>query len=268
MPVARISVMTMVFGGELSTKKLGDVEMLQGLENMGFDGVELTAGRVLAEPELLDTYKAYLADSPLEVTCIDGPCNLIGADQATRDTGIDALRCAIDVAEALGAPLVLAAGSQLSGDITPADGRRMTADGLRACQPMSEAAGITLAIEDFGVAPTLQCRAADCLDVLDQAPGVAFVFDTGNFYFAGEDPLGAFDVLAPKTCHVHLKDWVKSDTPQIADVAGAPLGAGLIPNRDLVRRFLDAGITSFSLESGGPGPILDVVRRDLKTVRS
>jgi sugar phosphate isomerase/epimerase len=172
------------------------------------------------------------------------------------------------LAQALECRLVLAAGSRLSGGITPAEGRKMTADGLNACMPLAEDAGVTLAIEDFGVAPTLQCAAKDCIEVMDSAPGVAFVFDTGNFYFADEDPLANFDALASRTCHVHLKDWVKSDRPQIADVAGAPLGEGIIPNREVVARFLESThVDSYSLEVGATGDTLEATRRDLATLQ-
>jgi len=268
MPMKKISIMTMTFGRQLAKGSLKDVEMLDALDQAGFDGVELPSTRLLGTPGLTDTYAAYLAGSRLEATCIDGLCNLIGPDQKTRDAGIDTLRRAIDLAASLGAPVVLAAGSRLSGDISPGDGRRMIADGLRTCRPKADEAGVALAIEDFGVAPTLQCAAAHCLEILNAVHGLAFVFDTGNFYFCGEDPLQNMASLAPITCHVHLKDWVKSDRPQIADVAGTALGTGLIPNQEIVRRFLESSQTdSFSIELGAPGDRLTAAKADIETVR-
>ena len=264
----KISVMAFVFGGAFAKGELTDIQMLEALETAGLDGVELPSNRLLEDSDRLAEYQAYLADSILTVNAIDGMCNFIAADAAGRQQGIDDLRASIDLAASLKCPIVLAAGSRLSGDITPDDGRRMTADGLSACLPMAQDAGITLAIEDFGVAPTLQCSAADCAAVLDMAPGVAYVFDTGNFYFAGEDAADNFDLLAKRTCHVHLKDWVKSDTPAIADVAGCPLGAGLVPNEAVLKRFLaETDVESYSLEVEAPGDKLEATRNDLATVR-
>ena len=208
--MAKISIMTMVFGGMLEEGALSDVGMLRALEMMGYDGVELTAGRIQALPDGLAVYRGYLADSRLEAVCLDVGCNLVGEDAAARQAGIDALRAGVELAAALGCPVALGAGSQLSGSISPADGRAMVADGMNACVPEAQAAGVTLAIEDFGVAPRLQCAAADCVAILDAAPGVSFVFDTGNFYFRDEDPLENMALLAARTCHVHLKDWVRS----------------------------------------------------------
>jgi len=266
--MAKISIMTMVFGGELERGDLTDAGLLAALEATGYDGVELNAGRLLSAASRVDACETYLADSRLEVTCLDVGCNLIGADQAARDEGIAALRAGLELAARLGSPISLAAGSRLSGEISPEDGRRMTADGLEACMAEARELGVTVAIEDFGVAPTLQCAAADCLEILDAVPGLAFVFDTGNFYFAGEDPERNMERLAGRTRHVHLKDWIKSETPQIADVSGAPLGQGIIPNEALVRRFVEAGLVdSFSVELGAPGDRLEAARADLETVR-
>ncbi len=264
----KISVMTFVFGGALSKGELTDRAMLEAVEAMGLNGVELPSSRLLEEPARLDEYKAYLKNSRLEVACIDGMCNFVSREPAARQKGIDDLRRSLDLAAQLSCPIVLAAGSRLSDDIAPAEGRSMIADGLNACMPAAKDAGITLSIEDFGVAPTLQCAAADCLEVMELAPGVAFVFDTGNFYFAGEDALDNFDVLAPRTCHVHFKDWIKSDQPAIADVAGCPLGVGLVRNEAVAERFLaTTGFDSVSLEVEAPGDKLEATRQDLETIR-
>ncbi|NIA14758.1 MAG: TIM barrel protein, partial [Nitrospiraceae bacterium] len=171
--MAKISIMTMVFGGMLENGELSDVEMLRALETMGYDGVELTAGRIQQLPDGLAVYKAYLADSRLDAPCLDVGCNLVGEDAASRQAGIDALRAGIELAAELGCRVALGAGSRLSGSITPEGGRRMTADGLNACMEEAQAAGVTLAIEDFGVAPRLQCVAADCAAILDAVPGLS-----------------------------------------------------------------------------------------------
>lgn len=266
--MAKISMMTMVFGGLLEQGRLADMDMLQAIEDMGYDGVELPSRRLLDRPGRLKAYRAYLADSPLCVTCVDGGCNLVGPDKAAREAGRDALRAAIDAAVLLRSPLVLAAGSRLSGSITAGDGRRMIIEGLNACLPFASEAGVSLAIENFAVAPTLQCAARHCAEILDAVPGLRFIFDAGNFYFCGEEPLDNIPRLGPKTCYLHLKDWVKSGAPQIADVAGAPLGAGFIPNEEIVRRFLHAGqVECFSVEIEGPGNKLERAEKEIETVR-
>lgn len=264
----KISIMTMVFGGELARGTLTDAKMLAALEAAGFDGIEVPSGDLLDSPARMNVYRAHLADSGMEVTCIDAISNFVSPEAAARAQAVDALRAGIGLAHTLGAPVVLAAGSRLFAGCPPAAGRAMIVEGLRACLPDAQAAGVTLAIEDFGIDAALQCGAGDCLEVLDAVPGLSFVFDTGNFYFAGEDPIINQKRLGARTCHVHVKDWVKSATPEIADVAGTAIGRGIIPNETIVRRFLSEGYTGpFSLELGAPGEKMAGARADLATLR-
>lgn len=267
--MAKISIMTMAFGEELASGKLDDVAMLALLQDIGFDGVELASRRLMQSPEMQHTYRGNLAESALEVTCLDVLCNFIGTDPATRDKGVEDLLNGIELAQSLGAPLVLAAGSTLEDGISPEDGRKMIAEGLQACIAEAEDAGITLAIEDYGVAPTLQCSSSHCLEILDAVPGLAFVFDTGNFYFCGENPLDAFDGLAGRTVYVHIKDWVRSKRPVLADVAGCQAGEGIIPNDTLIKRFLENGnVDTFSLELTVMKERMAAAERDYATIRN
>ncbi|HOD50129.1 MAG TPA: sugar phosphate isomerase/epimerase family protein [Candidatus Hydrogenedentes bacterium] len=247
--MAKISIMTMAFGEELASGKLDDVAMLAGLQEIGFDGVELTSPRLMEGPEIQHTYRSNLAESSLEVTCLDVMCTFVSANPATRDKGVEALLNGIELAQSMGARLVLAAGSTLGDGIVPEDGRKMVAEALLACMADARDAGITLAIENFGVAPTLQCASGHCLEILDAVPGLAFVFDTGNFYFCGEDPLDAFEKLADRTVYVHIKDWTRSTRPVLADVAGCHVGEGIIPNEAIIAKFLESSsVDTFSLE--------------------
>lgn len=263
----RISIMTMVFGGLLD-RTLDDATMLAKLEEMGYDGVEVPSPRLVGNPERTKAYADFFASHRLKASCVDGLSNLAHADPAAHSLAVAELRKAVELAAALSCPLVLSAGSHLSEGQSPEAGRERIAEGLRACLPAAQAKGVTIAVEDFGVAPTLQCSAKDCLAVLDAAPGTRFVFDTGNFYFAKQEPLDNFEALAPRTAHLHFKDWVKSAKPEIADVAGVGLGAGFIANEELVRRFVKrGGIPYFSIELGGAPDVFAGARRDLDTLR-
>lgn len=267
--MAKISIMTMAFGKELASGKLGDVAMLAQFQNIGFDGVELSSRRLMQSPELQHTYRGNLAESTLDITCLDVSCNFVSTEPAARDKGVEDLLNGIELAQSLDTSLVLAAGSRLQDGISPEDGRKMIAEGLQACIGEAKDAGITLAIENFGVAPTLQCASAHCLEILDAVPELAFVFDTGNFYFCGEDPLDAFDQLADRTVYVHIKDWVRSERPVLADVAGCQVGEGIIPNEALVRQFLEKGnVDTFSLELTVTKNRMAAAERDYATIEN
>ena len=266
--MTKVSVMTLTLWEMLEDGRLTDSVMLERIEEAGFDGVELSLERLMYKPRILGIYREYLSWSKLDVTCIDAISNLASPDPVKHREAVDTLRTGIEAAAELRCPLVLSAGSTLERGACPKESRKRIIEGLCACVDQAKAAGVTLAIEDFGVVPKLQCAAADCLEVLDGVPGLKFVFDTGNFYLAGEDPRDNFDRLAPRTTHVHLKDWARTDTPEFADVSCARLDSGLVPNEDLIHRFVAAGIDHFSIESGVSGDRLDAAIHDLRQVRT
>ena len=262
------SIMTMLFGGALQEEAFTDTGMLEFLEQAGFAGVELDHRRFDGRPEILDTYIRYLADSPLEVVCLDGIADLALPEGPARQKEIDALRRAIESAHRLSCPCLLAAGSRLPEGLAPEQARGQIAEALRSCMPEADQAGVTLCIENFGIEPRLQCAAADCIEVIEAVPGLQFAFDTGNFYFAGESADQNLALLQEKICHVHIKDWVKSDAPDIADLAGTPLGAGIIPNPKIIRDLLANGYTgAFSLELTAHGALMQTVPADLAALK-
>ena len=254
-----------VFDDVLNAGILSDTEMLDGIAAIGYNGVELPSYRVLKSPETKMTYRRYLNNSPLKVTCIDAIGDFVNHPCEASKT----VQSAIDLAVQLSAPIVLTAGNRLAPGIVPAEGRRKTIVALAHCITHAQEAGVLLAIENFGIEPALQCAAQDCYEVLQGVPGLRFVFDTGNFYFAGEDPVPNVDVFLKRVCHVHLKDWAKSETPTIADVTGSPLGTGLIPNEQILKLLQhESGIRSYSVEVGhSNGDKLEAARADWRAAK-
>lgn len=258
----------MVFGQQLAQGALSDTDMLRALESMGMDGVELWAGDILESPARSRAYQVYLASSMLRVTCIDAIGNFATSDPQARQKNLDTIRRTVALAYTMNCPLVLTAGSRLEPGVTPEEGRKRIIDTLNEVAGHARQAGVTLMIEDFGIEPLLQCSAQDCLKVLDGVEHLAFTFDTGNFYFAGDDALANLETLWPYIKHVHFKDWVRSATPEIADVASCPVGAGLLPNQAILKRLVELGYKgALSLETGGTDERMRAVQADLETLR-
>jgi DUF1680 family protein/sugar phosphate isomerase/epimerase len=261
----RVGVMTFVFES-LIKNGMPDEQLMRTLSSKGCKEVEIMSGK-LSNPAVMETCKKLIAESRIRVSCIDGISNLSAAEPAEREKAVETLRAAIGYAAELRCPLVLSAGSRLAPGMAPQDARRLIIEGMSKCMPAAKEAGVTLAIEDFGVEPKLQCAAKDCLEILQAVPGLKFVFDTGNFYLAGENPLDNIAPLAEYVVHVHLKNWEKSDKPQIADVTGTPVDKGLIANKELAAKFMAMGIKSYSIEFGAPGDIIEGAIRDINTLR-
>lgn len=116
---------------------------------------------------------------------------------------------------------------------------------------MEEAAraGLLVSMEDFDNLQSPIRDSAHLFDFLNAFPSLQVTFDTGNFCFAGEDVLSAFDALRGRIAHVHLKD--RCDAPRYGKncqhtVSGAslypcPVGKGFLPMKKILRLLQESG---------------------------
>ena len=96
--------------------------------------------------------------------------------------------------------------------------------------------GFFIMVEDFDNPRSLCYNMAGLDSLFTLAPSLGHVFDTGNYLFAGDDALVAYDKFQNRIAHVHLKDRVAPD-----DMHCVPAGSGCIPVADIVHKLVDAG---------------------------
>jgi sugar phosphate isomerase/epimerase len=221
----------------------------------GAKGVEVFHQDLADDPSMRALYKTLLADRGMTMPVIDVISNLVYADAAQKQQGIDGLRRGLDVCAEMGTGIAHVAGQRVVEGVSLGDARRMIADTLAAHVDMAAERGITIAFENFDPSPTLICSAADCLEILNRAgPGVKFVFDTGNFRAAGERSDENFDRLYDRICHFHFKDH-QSDPTRPSGYRGCALGEGETPNPAIARELLRRGYSGWvALESLGDKP--------------
>lgn len=123
------------------------------------------------------------------------------------------------------------------------------AAGLADFTARAKREGLATTIEDFG-SPKSPCARIDTMKRLfDASPDLGFTLDTGNFLHAGHGDyvLDAFRLFRSRIRHVHLKDR-PIDVPQ----GYAPLGKGILPNREIVRTLVAEGYRGwYTLEEHG-----------------
>ena len=249
-----ISVMTS-FGwwndGILDTPALFD-----RLAAHGADGVEVCDADFYGNPDFARNFSAWLAAADLRLIAVDVICNLVHQGPQDRQRARGELRRGLDICVANGAAIAHCAGSQLIAGISPTDGRKMIADLLaEVYEEYTLKFGLTLAIENYGLAPDLICRKADCLEVLARTDNrVKMVFDTGNFFAVNERAEDNLDDCYDQIAMCHFKDWTPASRPP-TDTAGAffensRLGEGIIANAAIANRLLERGYDGWvSLES-------------------
>jgi sugar phosphate isomerase/epimerase len=78
--------------------------------------------------------------------------------------------------------------------------------------------------------------AENCLDIHKTFPEIKAVFDPANFVVCGHDPLSAWEILAPYTDYMHIKDAT-------AEKMLVPAGCGIGKIKEILE--------DFSLKGGG-----------------
>jgi len=146
------------------------------------------------------------------------------------------------------------------------------------CEAANER-GITVSVEDFGNAASPCFTTDGLLFLLEQIPLLQYTFDTGNFYFADEDPLSAFSLLKHRLAHVHMKDYsahpLLPEEAEKASSAGkrkgypSPVGSGFLPVEACLRAICETGYHDFlAVEQFGCAHQLDAMEKSIQFIRT
>lgn len=109
-------------------------------------------------------------------------------------------------------------------------------------------AGLRLCIEDYDSELSAISTTAGMEYFARQIPGLRYVFDTGNFFFANEDALAALERLRNGVDHVHVKDRSLRPTSGAGKACldgtlmyPCAVGQGVIPVKEIVTRLAATG---------------------------
>lgn len=125
-------------------------------------------------------------------------------------------------------------------------------------------AGYTILVEDFDNRRSL-CYNSERLDSLFAvAPALGLVFDSGNFPFAGLDPIEQLEHFRGRIGHVHLKDRAS-----LSDMTSVPAGTGCVPVGEIIARLRAAGYDGWlTVEQYGSRHMLDDASTAIRNVRT
>ena len=125
------------------------------------------------------------------------------------------------------------------------------------------AKGFRVLLEDYDN-PRSLCYNTERLDSLFAlSDALGHVYDSGNFLFAGEDPMECYRHFRDRIGHVHLKDRVAPDNMRCV-----PAGSGCVPIADIVRDLVATGYTDWlTVEHFGSRQMLSDSRTAYANVR-
>ncbi|MBR6858026.1 MAG: sugar phosphate isomerase/epimerase [Bacteroidales bacterium] len=124
--------------------------------------------------------------------------------------------------------------------------------------------GYCIMVEDFDNPRSLCYNMAGLDSLFTLSPTLGHVFDTGNYLFAGDDALVAYDKFRDRIAHVHLKDRVAPDNMHCV-----PAGSGCIPIAQIVHSLLDSGYDGWlTVEQYGSRQMLSDSQTAYQNVRA
>ncbi len=102
--------------------------------------------------------------------------------------------------------------------LTRQEASRRMGCALREIVNYADKFGVTVMVEDFPV-PALPMSTSDEMKaLLDAAPGLQLILDTGNMLAQKEDPLHFYQALKGHYAHVHLKDIEYPENATTGDI--------------------------------------------------
>jgi len=185
---------------------------------------------------------SMLTEAGIRVSSLQWAGGFTGGDGRTFAESIEDAVEAIDVAQAVGAP-VLVVHSGCRGGHTRSHARRLLVHALEALAPLAGRAGVVLAVKPVHAAAAPGCsfltRVVDALDLIEDLadPAVRMAADLWQF---GDDPAlpRLLPRLAAATAVVQVADRIG---PPTSELERLPAGHGTLPLESLVLALIDHG---------------------------
>lgn len=204
----------------------------------GFDGIEWRTadGHLLSPktpPEVVRRIVDASREHDVEVACLDTSCTFVRPEHS----------CAamVDMAVALGAPVIRVFGGRLPDGVTHDDVLGDAIAELRLVVDVAATAGVRVVVETHDD----WASSAEIMR-LARGAGAEVLWDVHHPLRIGEEPAETVDRLAGFIGHVHLKDAIRGADGTWTLV---PLGDGELPLAHMVDLLADAGYDGYlSLE--------------------
>ncbi len=219
-------------------ERIGMVEALQRVKFLGIDGVEVMQNGVIGREDELGHELSYVE---MSISSIPAYFDF-GRDLDVEKQALPTL----EAARYLGAKKMLVIPG-FEGE------REAIAEGVSRLAELADKYGVSLIMEDYDDVRAPFHTTEGVRYFLDACPALSCCFDTGNFRFAGEDELAAYDSLKDRITHVHLKD--RAYSPQWGSHAvtaadgqalyPSPVGQGEIQIAQVLQRLRQDGYEGF-----------------------
>lgn len=150
-------------------------------------------------------------------------------------------------------------------------------EGINRLADLAAGYGVSLVMEDYDNKLAPFSTMEGVRRFMDRCPGLSCAFDSGNFRYADQDYLEAYDLLRDRIGHVHLKDraFVASNgegaTVAVDGVSlyPAPVGSGDLHLEKLIPLLKQDGYNgTYTVEHYGSNAALEYLRKSVEWVKN
>jgi len=227
------------FADESDEKLTGQIDALirngyTHLEIRNLDGKNVSDLSVNEAREI----SKILSDSELKVWSIGSP---IGKIEITDDfeSHLDKYKQTLEIANILGADRIRLFSFFMPRGENPENYKNLVIDRMGAFSEIAKEYSVIPCHEnEKGIYGDIATR---CAEIHKALPYIKAVFDPANFIQAGQDTLGAFELLGRYVDYMHIKDALKN-----GEVVPAGKGVGNVPQ--LIGKYKNSGGRVLTLE--------------------
>ncbi|MFQ5574874.1 MAG: sugar phosphate isomerase/epimerase family protein [Terriglobia bacterium] len=180
-------------------------QIVNDVASLGYDGIEIWGGHLEVGQAELDTFGEVLDAAGVDVAMVSPYFDFTGGP-AAWDRSLQEGRRYIEVATALGAPLIRVFTGTIGSDRAAVDDWSACAHGLSELCRAAEHRGISLALETHP--STLVDTVDSTLRLIETVnrPNLRVNLDIYHLWEVHQDAVSVLDALGPHVSHVHAKN--------------------------------------------------------------
>lgn len=222
-------------------------EKFELLQELGFDGVELSSPNDLDNAEVIAARDATGLPIHGVVDSVHWNKTLSDPDAAVREEGLDGLEIALRDAKVYGATTVLLVPAVVTEEVSYDDAYRRSQNEIRKVLPLSKELGVRIAIENvwnrFLLSPLETARYIDEFE----SPWIGAYFDIGNVVNFGW-PEHWIRILGDRILKLDVKEYSREVRDKEGPYAGfrVPLGEGSVRWPAVLKALADIGFEGWA----------------------
>ncbi|HAZ19558.1 MAG TPA: hypothetical protein DER23_06310 [Clostridiales bacterium] len=248
-------------------------EALAYANKQGITGVQMGHGEVMSREAA--TYEAALKKTGISIMCIHCGARFGSEDQALFQSSLEYVKAVCDKAIELDAEFIMILPVALEDVNGESDRQRAllrSIEGLKIVAAYIQDKPLTMVIENISRYILPYSTKGDLKTLVEQVPGLTLALDMGNFRWACEDPLEAYDHLSRWYTLVHAKDMGPTAESNLKTRRGecminVPFGQGEVPVSTLMERLKEDGYRGWYVIEYSEDRVKTIIPEAIKYLR-